>query len=110
MKSVGFLIKFLLFINRIIIIFLEFVFEKISLHKGHLLRGILIGFVISIVVTILALLGHLKPYENPLTDFLQVVTYKKAPDVALLFITEKEYKTQVFMQQAPFHDNVLQKS
>ena len=60
MKSVGFLIKFLLFINRIIIIFLEFVFEKISLHKGHLLRGILIGFVISIVVTILALLGHLK--------------------------------------------------
>ena len=93
MKYTGFLIKFLLVINRIAILFWEFVFERISQHKGHLLRGILIGFAISIVVTILAFLGHLKPYENPLTDFLQAITYKKAPDVALLFITKKEYKT-----------------
>jgi CHASE2 domain-containing sensor protein len=40
----------------------------------------------------MAWLGHFKQYENLLTDFLQSITYKKAKDVTLLFITEDEYK------------------
>ena len=66
--------------------------KKIRLYKTRLLRGCIIGFIISVVVTMLSLLGHFKPYENQLTDFLQTFTHKKVNDVVLLFITEKEYK------------------
>ncbi len=86
------LIKFFVLIKKGVTLSAKFVFEKVSRHKKHLLRGILIGLAISIVVTILAWLGHFKPYENPLTDILQLITHKKANDVALLFITEEEYK------------------
>jgi len=70
----------------------KFVLERISLYKRHFFRALLIGFAMSVVVTTLAWLGHFKPYENRLTDFLQSITRKKANDVVLLFITEKEYK------------------
>lgn len=70
----------------------RFVFERIALYRKHFLRALIIGFAISVVVTTLSWLGHFKPYENRLTDLLQSITNKKANDVVLLFITEKEYK------------------
>ncbi len=67
-------------------------FKKILTNKRHFTKGFLIGLVISVIVTVMAWLGHYRPYDNVLTDFLQSVTYKKAKDVTLLFITEDEYK------------------
>jgi CHASE2 domain-containing sensor protein len=56
------------------------------------LRGILVGLVISILVTVLGWLGYFKPYENFVTDFLQDITAKTAGDVTLLFVTDREYR------------------
>lgn len=94
MKRIN-LLKFYIFIKPFKYFFTvtsNFVSKRIAPHKGHFLSGILIGFIISLVVTILAMLGHFKPYENPMTDLLQSITHKKAEDVVLLFITEEEYK------------------
>lgn len=91
MKLVS-ILKFFLVFKNLLTLALKFVFERVSLYKRHFLRGILIGLIISVVVTTLAWLGHFKSYEKPLTDFLQYITQKKATDVVLLFITEKEYK------------------
>ena len=44
------------------------------------------------IVTLLAWVGYFRPYQNPLTDLLHFITHKKANDVVLLFITEKEYQ------------------
>jgi CHASE2 domain-containing sensor protein len=66
--------------------------ERVFLYKKYFLSAILIGFTISIMVTVLAWLGHLRPYQNPLTNLLHLITHKKASDVVLLFITEEEYK------------------
>ena len=93
-------LKFFLFFKGIVTFASKFVFERVSLHKRHFIRGILIGFVISVTVTIMAWLGQFRPYENLLTDFLHTVTYKKAKDVVLLFITEDEYR-QGFHNTSP---------
>jgi CHASE2 domain-containing sensor protein len=66
--------------------------ERTSLRKELFVRSILMGFIVSIIVTIVSWLGYFKVYEYPLTDFLQNITHKRAKEVALLFITEKEYK------------------
>jgi CHASE2 domain-containing sensor protein len=65
---------------------------RVSINRDHLLRGILVGVIISILVTSASLLGHLKPQENLITDFLQSAIEKKTENVALLFITDNEYK------------------
>jgi len=65
---------------------------RLSLQKGNFVKGILIGLIISSIVTALARIGYFKPYQNPLTNLLHFVTQKKAGDVVLLFITEEEYK------------------
>lgn len=84
---------FLALLRSMVVSASQSVLQKVTLHKRHLLlRGILIGFAISLLVTLLALLGHFKPYENGLTDLLQDITRKKAGDVTLLFITDHEYK------------------
>ena len=80
------------FTKRLVTSRAKFVLERVSLYKRHFLRGILIGLAISTGVTTLAWLGHFRPSEHLLTDFLQSVTKKKADDVVLLFITEQEYK------------------
>jgi CHASE2 domain-containing sensor protein len=69
-----------------------FLFQKVSAYKGYFLRAILVGLAISVTVTILAWVGYFKPYQNPVTNLLHFFTQKKAGDVALLFITEEEYK------------------
>jgi len=66
--------------------------KKISAYRGHFLRAILLGFAISLIVTALARIGYFKPYQNPLTSLLHFITQRKAHQVALLFITEEEYK------------------
>jgi len=58
----------------------------------HWIRGFSIGFIISVVVSVLALLGHFRPYENPFTAVLQQVLGKKSQDLALVFITQDEYE------------------
>jgi CHASE2 domain-containing sensor protein len=68
------------------------VVARVSANEGHLLRGIFVGALISILVTAASLLGYLKPHENFVTDFLQSAFTKKAENVALVFITEREYK------------------
>jgi CHASE2 domain-containing sensor protein len=70
----------------------KFIFEKMSLYKGYFLKATLLGLAISMTVTLLAWIGYFKPYQNPLTDLLHSITHRKANDVVLLFITEKEYK------------------
>ena len=91
-NPVGTIVKLLLFVEGFGTPLLEFVIERTTRRKGHFLRGILIGLSIGFIVTVLARLGHFKSYENPVTDFLQSITSKKAKDVALVFITEHEYK------------------
>jgi hypothetical protein len=92
MKLTDPVLKLFVFAKWIVTLASRFVFSRISFHRRHLLRGILVGFVISVVVTILALLGHFRPYENALTDLLERIAHKKAKDVVLLFITGAEYK------------------
>jgi CHASE2 domain-containing sensor protein len=70
----------------------QFIFGRVSLYKGHFLRAMLIGLIISVTVTVLARLGYFKPYQNPLTNLLHFIAYQKAEDVVLLFITEGEYQ------------------
>jgi len=70
----------------------KLLFQKISAYRGYFLRAILIGLAISVIVTALARIGYFKPYQNPLTNLLHFITQKKADQVALLFITEEEYK------------------
>ena len=71
---------------------LKFIFDKVSLYKGNSVKAILIGLIISLIVTALARIGYFKLYQNPLTNLLHFITQKKANDVVLLFITEEEYK------------------
>jgi CHASE2 domain-containing sensor protein len=68
------------------------VVARVSANKGHLLGGFLVGVLISLLVTAASLLGYLKPHENFVTDILQSAGKKKAENVALVFITEREYK------------------
>ena len=88
----GSFVNFFLVTKRLLTRGGRFVFERVSTYKRYFLRALLIGFILSVIVTTMAWLGHFKPYENRLTDFLQSITSKKADDVALLFITEREYK------------------
>ncbi len=66
--------------------------ERFLLYKGQFGRAILVGFIISVAVTVLAWLGYFKPYQNPLSKLLHFVTYQKADHVDFLFITKKEYQ------------------
>ena len=70
----------------------KLLFQKISAYRGYFLRAIFIGLAISVIVTALAWIGYFKPYQSPLTNLLHFITQKKAHQVALLFITEEEYK------------------
>ena len=81
-----------LFAKRFLTSATKFIFKNVSLHRGYLVRAILIGLAISVAVTTLAWLGQFKPYQNPLTNLLHFMTQKKAHDVVLLFITQEEYK------------------
>jgi CHASE2 domain-containing sensor protein len=91
MKTGSFVNSFLV-IKRLLTNGGKFVFERVSIYKRYFLRALLIGFILSVIVTTMAWLGHFKPYENRLTDFLQSISRKEADDVVLLFITEREYK------------------
>ena len=66
--------------------------SRVIANKDHFFRGILVGILISILVTAASLLGYLKPHENFVSDLLQSAVRKKAENVALVFITEHEYK------------------
>ena len=68
------------------------IFKKISSQKKRWIRGFLFGFAISVFISILALLGHFRPYEHPFTSVLQKTFTKNSSDIVLLFITEDEYK------------------
>jgi CHASE2 domain-containing sensor protein len=92
MKPIHDSLNFFVFIKSVVTSAVKFIFHNISLYRGYLVRAILIGLVISVVVTILAWIGYFRPYQNPLTNLLHFVTQKKAPDVVLLFITEEEYQ------------------
>lgn len=92
MNTITTIVKLLLFVEGFATPLFEFVIESTTRRKGHFLRGILIGACIGFIVTVLARLGHFKPYENPVTDFLQSIIPKRAKDVALVFVTEHEYK------------------
>ncbi len=70
----------------------KFIFNKFSLYRGYFVRAILVGLAISTTVTTLAWVGYFRPYQNPMTDLLHFITQNKANDVALLFITDEEYK------------------
>jgi CHASE2 domain-containing sensor protein len=70
----------------------KFIFERVSAYRGYFLRAILVGLAISITVTALTWIGYFRPYQNPLTNLLHFIVQKRAADVVLLFITEKEYK------------------
>jgi CHASE2 domain-containing sensor protein len=74
--------------------------ERFAINKRHFLRSILISLFVSIFVFIMAQLGHFRPWENQVTTFLQSITQKKAKDVVLLFITEKEYQ-RGFQSKSP---------
>lgn len=63
-----------------------------SLKKNRWFKGFSIGFIISIIVSVLALFGHFRIFENPITSALQKIHDKKSEDIVLLFITENEYK------------------
>lgn len=71
---------------------LVFALSKIHSYKKYLIRSIIVGTIISIIVTALSILGHFRLYENIITDYFQSVSYKKAQDVVLLFITDNDYK------------------
>ncbi len=71
---------------------LKLIAEKISSNRAHWFRGFFIGFLISVVVSVLAYLGHFRAYENPVTSVLQKIESKKSNDIVLIFITEDEYK------------------
>lgn len=66
--------------------------KKFDFNRRHLARGVFVGFLISIFISLLTVLGHFRPYENPFTAALQSIFTKKAEDIVLLFITEGEYK------------------
>ena len=71
---------------------LVFALSKVQSYKKYLIRSIIVGTIISIIVTALSILGHFRLYENIVTDYFQSVSYKKAQDVVLLFITDDDYK------------------
>lgn len=108
MKLTDSVLKLFVFAKWMVTLASRFIFARVSFHRKHLFRGILVGFVISVVVTILALLGHFKPYENALTDLLERIAHKKAKDVVLLFITGAEYK-QGFHATSPLSRERLAK-
>lgn len=92
MKPIHDSFNFFLFTKSVATSAVKFIFNNVPLYRGYLIRAILIGLVISVVVTTLAWIGYFKSYQNPLTNLLHFITQKKANDVVLLFITEKEYK------------------
>ena len=71
------------------------ILSKAKLYKAYLIKSIIVGTIISIIVTALSILGHFRPYENRITDYFQSSSLQKARDVVLLFITDDDYK-QVF--------------
>jgi CHASE2 domain-containing sensor protein len=83
----------IILVKRSVISAAKFVFDKVSLYRGHLIRAILIGIAISVIATILAWIGYFRPYQYPLTNLLHLIIQNRANDVVLLFITEEEYKT-----------------
>jgi len=92
MKPIHDSLNFFVFTKSAVTSAVKFIFNNVSLYRGYLIRAILIGLVISVVVTTLAWIGYFKAYQNPLTNLLHFITQKKAPRVVLLFITEEEYK------------------
>jgi hypothetical protein len=92
MKPIHDSLNFFVFTKSVVTSAVKFIFQGVSAYRGYFLRAILIGLAISITVTTLARIGYFKSYQNPLSNLLHFVTQKKAPDVALLFITEEEYK------------------
>lgn len=92
MNSIHHFLNLLVCIKNLLAPTIKFLFERVSAYKWYFLRAILIGLVISTAVTIQAWLGYFKPYQNPLSNVLHLMTPKRANDVALLFITEEEYK------------------
>lgn len=92
MKPILHPLKFSLSIKSLLAFATRSLVERVFHYKKYFLSAILIGFTISVMVTVLAWLGHLRPYQNPLTNLLHLITHKKASDVVPLFITEEEYK------------------
>jgi len=92
MNSVHHFLNLVVRIRNLLASTIKFLFERVSAYKWYFLRAILIGLVISLAVTIQAWLGYFKPYQNPLSNLLHLMTPKRANDVVLLFITEEEYK------------------
>jgi CHASE2 domain-containing sensor protein len=92
MKPISHSLNVLAFAKYAVASITKLLFQKISAYRGYFLRAILIGLAISVIVTALARIGYFKPYQNPLTNLLHFITQKKAHQVALLFITEEEYK------------------
>ena len=92
MKPISHFLNVLAFAKYAAASITKLLFQKISAYRGYFLRAILIGLAISVIVTALARIGYFKPYQNPLTNLLHFITQKKADQVALLFITEEEYK------------------
>jgi CHASE2 domain-containing sensor protein len=84
--------RVLVFAKQAVASVTEILLKKVSAYRGYFLRAALIGLVISVIVTALARIGYFRPYQNPLTNLLHLITQKKAQQVVLLFITEDEYK------------------
>ena len=80
----------------------------IKAKKGQWVRGFLIGLVISVCVFFLATLGHFRLFENSMFAILQQINIRQSNDIALLFITKKEYK-QGFNNTSPLSRERLAK-
>ncbi len=76
------------------------IWRRISLSKEHFIRSILVGIIVSIIVTVMSWLGNFRVYEYLLSDFFQNITHKRSKHVALLFITEREYR-EGFLSTSP---------
>jgi CHASE2 domain-containing sensor protein len=92
MKLTRHFLNVLAFAKHAVASITNLLFEKLSAYKRYFVRAVLIGLAISVIVTALARIGYFKPYQNPLTNLLHFITQKKAHQIVLLFITEKEYK------------------
>ncbi len=66
--------------------------HAIKAKKGQWFRGFLVGFIISVIVFVLTILGHFKAFENPVTAMIQQIRVRQSSDIALLFITQDEYQ------------------
>ncbi len=98
---------FFVFTKNVVTSAVKLIFNHVSLYRGHLIRAILIGIVISVAVTTLTWIGYFKSYQNPLTNLLHFITQKKASDVVLLFITEEEWRKKYDQPGFDIEKNVL---